>query len=85
MKIVDVKKLAKIYEISSQDMENIIRSMLLEDIQINEENIEEYIKNYDAHNVNIRITKNTQRILKSLKEGRETYEDTILRISTNEI
>lgn len=81
---MNIKELAEKYDMSTQDMQNIIWSMKLENIDPTEKNIEKYLENYSSQNVNIRITKNTQRILKKLKEGRETYEDTILRISTKE-
>ena len=71
-------------ELSKQDLINIKRSMTLEGIDPTEENMKEYLEQYDSRSINIKISKNTQRILSSLKERRETYEDVILRISTKE-
>lgn len=69
-------------ELSKQDIINIKMSMTLEGIDPTEENMKKYLEQYDSRSINIKISKNTQRILSSLKEGRETYEDVILRIST---
>ena len=81
---MNMKELATECNMSTKDMENIIRSMFLENVDPNKENIKRYLENYDARSINIKVSKNTQRILNSLKEGRETYEDVILRIATNE-
>ena len=71
-------------KLSKQDLINIKRSMILEGIDPTEENMKEYLEQYDSRSINIKVSKNTQRILNNLKEGRETYEDVILKIATKE-
>ena len=80
----EARKLASEYNIPIQDMENILRSMYIEDVDPTEENIQEYYNNFDRRAINIKVSKNTQRILNNLKEGRETYEDVILRKITGD-
>ena len=80
----EARKLASGYNIPIQDMENILRSMYIEDVDPTEENIQEYYNNFDGRAINIKVSKNTQRILNNLKEGRETYEDVILRKITGD-
>ena len=76
------KEYAPKYNLSNQDMENILRAMTIECIDIDSESVKEYVNDYDDRNINIRVSKNTQRILSNLKEGRETFEDVILRLIT---
>ena len=76
------KEYAPKYSMSAKDMENVLRSMTIECIDFTEENIQEYLEDYDTHRINIKISKNTQRILSNFKEGRETYEDVLLRLIT---
>ena len=76
------KEYCKQFQMSTKDMENILRSMTIECIDIDQESIKDYLEDYDDRNINIRVSKNTQRILSNLKEGRETYEDVILRLIT---
>jgi hypothetical protein len=76
------KEYCKQFQMSTKDMENILRSMTIECIDIDQESIKDYLEDYDNRNINIRVSKNTQRILSNLKEGRETYEDVILRVAT---
>ena len=71
-------------KLSKQDLINIKRSMILEGIDPTEENMKEYLEQYDSRSINIKVSKHTQRILNNLKEGRETYEDVILKIATKE-
>ena len=67
---------------STKDMENVLRSMTIECIDLTEENIQDYIEDYNTHRISIKISKNTQRILNNHKQGRETYEDVILKLAT---
>ena len=76
------KEYCKQFQMSTKDMENILRSMTIECIDIDQESIKDYLEDYDDRGINIKISKNTQRILNNLKEGRETYEDVILRVAT---
>ena len=76
------KEYCKYFDMSVKDMENILRAMTIECIDITQENILEYLEDYDNRSINIKISKNTQRILNNLKEGRETYEDVILKVAT---